>query len=438
MLPFAEESVDLTIAQCRLVEAVWAVAGWRAQGALTPELQRLGSAICALAGNDRELAAIAQPELLDCRTDEAAAAYLASSGVARSQDYLAVAAVLAWLPAPAEAVYRALHEAHDRAHAEGRVHIAVAAQERIAHHALFFGDVEIARRAIERAVRLASDHRLTGWRHRCRAAAANLAFDAGDSDAAARIVSEARAEAPPADVLAAFAPAGAALAASGGEDGASPWSSRDMLRVALNADAQDAATSATVACLVGASPPIEPSLGIALRRNLFWAGGVAGAAELFAAAARCGDLAQAAYAVDALRALPAPDRPYLKGHHLLARAHLSFRRAEDPSWIDDAGDAARAFNAMGLRRWTNEAMLLLVRQEGDADRKRRRRPSASALTGREQQVAQLIRRGARNREVARALEISEHTVERHVSSILGRLGLRSRWQIAEPQKSDEG
>jgi DNA-binding NarL/FixJ family response regulator len=52
-------------------------------------------------------------------------------------------------------------------------------------------------------------------------------------------------------------------------------------------------------------------------------------------------------------------------------------------------------------------------------------------------VAHLIRRGARNREVAHALQISEHTVERHVSSILGRLGLRSRWQIVDPKKVSE-
>jgi len=68
---------------------------------------------------------------------------------------------------------------------------------------------------------------------------------------------------------------------------------------------------------------------------------------------------------------------------------------------------------------------------------RRGRSTASALTGREQQVANLIRRGARNREVAVALQISEHTVERHVSSILGRLGLRSRWQIVDPGKTSE-
>ncbi|MBV8530662.1 MAG: helix-turn-helix transcriptional regulator, partial [Candidatus Eremiobacteraeota bacterium] len=70
-------------------------------------------------------------------------------------------------------------------------------------------------------------------------------------------------------------------------------------------------------------------------------------------------------------------------------------------------------------------------------RRQRGRSRGSALTGREQQVAHLIRRGARNREVALALQISEHTVERHVSSILGRLGLRSRWQIIDPRRSNE-
>jgi DNA-binding NarL/FixJ family response regulator len=92
---------------------------------------------------------------------------------------------------------------------------------------------------------------------------------------------------------------------------------------------------------------------------------------------------------------------------------------------------------MGLRRWTNEAMRLLVSQEPAGERRPRARSSGSALTEREEQVAHLIRRGARNREVAVALQISEHTVERHVSSILGRLGLRSRWQIADPRRIDE-
>ena len=99
--------------------------------------------------------------------------------------------------------------------------------------------------------------------------------------------------------------------------------------------------------------------------------------------------------------------------------------------IDSASDAARAFDAIGLRRWTNEAMSFLVRNDAPSDAAARRRPTAVSLTKREQQVAHLVRRGASNRDVARALQISEHTVERHVSSILSRLGLRSRWQIVD-------
>jgi DNA-binding NarL/FixJ family response regulator len=90
-----------------------------------------------------------------------------------------------------------------------------------------------------------------------------------------------------------------------------------------------------------------------------------------------------------------------------------------------------------MRRWTNDAMRLLVTHESSGERRQRGRLGGSALTGREEQVAHLIRRGARNREVAAALQISEHTVERHVSSILGRLGLRSRWQIADPKREKE-
>ncbi|MEO6835146.1 MAG: helix-turn-helix transcriptional regulator [Candidatus Tumulicola sp.] len=51
-------------------------------------------------------------------------------------------------------------------------------------------------------------------------------------------------------------------------------------------------------------------------------------------------------------------------------------------------------------------------------------------------MAHLVRRGASNREVAHTLQISEHTVERHVSSILSRLGLRSRWQIVDARTVD--
>jgi len=52
------------------------------------------------------------------------------------------------------------------------------------------------------------------------------------------------------------------------------------------------------------------------------------------------------------------------------------------------------------------------------------------LTAQQHRIAALIARGASNREVAEGLVISEHTVKVHLSSILGRLGLQNRQQLA--------
>lgn len=56
---------------------------------------------------------------------------------------------------------------------------------------------------------------------------------------------------------------------------------------------------------------------------------------------------------------------------------------------------------------------------------------ASKLTSREEEVAQLVLRGLTNRAIARELSISEHTVESHMTSIMNRLGIRSRHQLGD-------
>jgi DNA-binding CsgD family transcriptional regulator/tetratricopeptide (TPR) repeat protein len=57
-------------------------------------------------------------------------------------------------------------------------------------------------------------------------------------------------------------------------------------------------------------------------------------------------------------------------------------------------------------------------------------PRTQGLTPREQEVALLVGRGLTNRQIAKELSISEHTVANHVRKILKKLGLRSRTQIS--------
>ncbi|NJM48184.1 MAG: response regulator transcription factor [Alkalinema sp. RU_4_3] len=52
------------------------------------------------------------------------------------------------------------------------------------------------------------------------------------------------------------------------------------------------------------------------------------------------------------------------------------------------------------------------------------------LTPREWEILTLIAQGASNREIAQSLYISEKTVKNHITSLLGRLGLRDRTQAA--------
>lgn len=429
---FEDEKIDDLIAQRRLAEASAALVITQAEGPVR-------AAVYAIAGDDRGLARVVAAELLACRTSAEVAAYYAATNLEpAAYDHLVAGTVLAWSAGVGEASGY-LRAAYDAALSEGRFHLAVAARERLAHHALLCGDLELANSAIGDAAALAEAHRFTNWLLHSLAQAARFALDAGDLDRAAQVLARGQAAAGAPKELALFAATGAQLAVELGDDAAlRAWTSPDMLDAALHCERSEVAMSATIAGLIAAGGPApDAPAGVALRRALLQADGAAHAAELFSMAAQYGDLEEARFGVESLATVFAPNRPYLNAHRLLARAHFLLRCGKLEGWIDCAGDAALAFSAIGLRRWTNEAMRLLVAQVPSGERRPRGRATGSALTGREEQVAQLIRRGARNREVAIALQISEHTVERHVSSILGRLGLRSRWQIADPNKSGE-
>ncbi|WP_460364701.1 response regulator transcription factor, partial [Actinocorallia lasiicapitis] len=56
--------------------------------------------------------------------------------------------------------------------------------------------------------------------------------------------------------------------------------------------------------------------------------------------------------------------------------------------------------------------------------------AVSPLTPRELEISRLVARGLSNRAIAAELVISQATAARHVSNILGKLGLTGRAQIA--------
>jgi DNA-binding NarL/FixJ family response regulator len=72
----------------------------------------------------------------------------------------------------------------------------------------------------------------------------------------------------------------------------------------------------------------------------------------------------------------------------------------------------------------------LTSHAGESGRERKTPPPDLDLTDRELEVLRLLATGATNREIAEQLFVSEGTVKNHVSSILGRLGLRDRLQAA--------
>ena len=87
-------------------------------------------------------------------------------------------------------------------------------------------------------------------------------------------------------------------------------------------------------------------------------------------------------------------------------------------------DAATAFDAIGSPGWTEAARAELDRLGA------RRPPRAGELTPTEQRVAELAVEGLANKEIAQTLVVTVSTVEFHLSNIYGKLGIRSRAQLA--------
>ena len=63
-------------------------------------------------------------------------------------------------------------------------------------------------------------------------------------------------------------------------------------------------------------------------------------------------------------------------------------------------------------------------------RPERAEPEPEELTEREREVLALLAEGRSNKEIAKALGVTERTVKGHVGNVLGKLGVVSRTQAA--------
>ena len=82
--------------------------------------------------------------------------------------------------------------------------------------------------------------------------------------------------------------------------------------------------------------------------------------------------------------------------------------------------------ALGKRPLAGDLIALMIDAIHDAENGSRVRELAAVLSSREREVLDHLARGARNREIADELAISEFTVKRHVQNILQKLQLPSR------------
>jgi DNA-binding CsgD family transcriptional regulator/tetratricopeptide (TPR) repeat protein len=115
-------------------------------------------------------------------------------------------------------------------------------------------------------------------------------------------------------------------------------------------------------------------------------------------------------------------------------AYVAQREGNYSAMHVHARGAVKGFETLRWHLYADEARLLLPGRTQTAQPESvHSLPFAdlqATLTVREQQVAGFVLRGMSNRAIASELSITENTVEKHMTAIMTRLGIRSRHQLA--------
>ncbi|MBV8196719.1 MAG: AAA family ATPase [Candidatus Eremiobacteraeota bacterium] len=174
----------------------------------------------------------------------------------------------------------------------------------------------------------------------------------------------------------------------------------------------------------------EAGASIAAAMNLI--AGPFGATETLLAAAELGDATTALQAFAYLPQLDAMASLSIysaTGEHL--RALDAQRSGDATAAAEHAAQAAAHYRALG---WPIHLMQMHALAEGSSAAATpiapAPAPKTAALSAREREVATLVAQGIPNRNLAQRLSVSQRTIEKHLTSIFGKLGLRNRAELA--------
>jgi ATP/maltotriose-dependent transcriptional regulator MalT len=296
-----------------------------------------------------------------------------------------------------------------------------------------------AEEGVDRA-RLSGNPRMLLW---AQSALASARLAAGDVAAALRHGEQAAEEGTRADFHAAGQPGwclGAALTAAGNADRAVPVMldafGGPELPAVLPADRPAAAADLIEAQLAqGDIAAAESALAhaeyTAARDGAAAASAVTGIARAAVLLARARPQAAAAAAVAACEA--AAGTPLISARALLAEGQARAAAGDRDGAVQALVAAESALDGFGALRRRDEAAREL-RRLGHRVLRPARAADGGPLTAREREIADLVAAGRTNREVAEQLVLSTRTIEAHLRNIYGKLGVRSRVELARERR----